>query len=83
MSTAQAAPPSPQQLSASRVAAWAWSAMLGAMLLVGGGCLMDGSDGSADRIMPAKVLQKDFAEDEAWRAKVKKDSFPPAGPDGL
>lgn len=57
--------------------------MLGAMLLIGGGCLMDGNDGSADRIMPAKVLQKDFAEDEAWRAKVKKDSFPPAGPDGL
>ena len=53
-----------------------------AALLVGGGCsLSDGAN--SDAISPAKLFKDDFTDDEAWRAKVKRDSFPAAGPDGL
>lgn len=66
-----------------RAAAWAWPAALAAALMVGGGCISDDGAAAVERIKPAKLFDDDFTEDEAWRAKVKKDSFPAAGPDGL
>lgn len=56
--------------------------VVGAAALVGGGCsLSDG--GAAESIKPAQLFKDDITKDEAWRAKVKRDSFPEAGPDGL
>lgn len=62
--------------------AWAWPLFAGVALALGGGCSM-GESANIGGVKPATLFKDDFTKDEAWRAKVKRDSFPDAKPSGL
>jgi len=62
--------------------AGAWSILAGVVLALGGGCSTSES-ATIGGVKPATLFNDDFTKDEAWRAKVKRDSFPDAKPSGL
>lgn len=64
------------------VMVWAGPMIAGMALVWGGGCSMNES-ATIGGVKPATLFKDDFTKDEAWRAKVKRDSFPDAKPSGL